>query len=202
VPTTLPIALRDASSDLEAHDINRLFSTMYRDLHRLAHGQKRRMPLLETLNTTSLVHEAYLKLADQSAGQWQDPAHFRAVAATAMRHILINYAEHKAAHKRGGHWRRTTLKETPASSDRRTEMLLELGHAMAELDRLDPRLARIVDCRFFAGMTETEIAQALGVTERTIRRDWAKAKTVVTELLSALQSTPQDRRSGVRPHER
>jgi len=169
-------------------DVGRQFGEMYRELHRVARGQRRRMWDANTLNTTALVHETYLKLVDQSSVKWHGGEHFRALAATAMRHILINYAEHKTAQKRGGQLRRTTLHELPDMTDTRTQTLIEIGEVMVTLDELEPRLAQVVDCRYFAGMTECEIAKALDITERTVRRDWVKAKSLLAELLSSAQA--------------
>jgi RNA polymerase sigma factor (TIGR02999 family) len=177
---------------LDERELDHLFRTLYRELHLVARGQKRRLRWLDTLNTTALVHEAYLKLADRSEAAWDDGAHFRAIAATAMRHILINYAERKAARKRGGASPNFTLDDLPDGDDDRSGVLLELDQAMTELEQSDPRLARIVDCRFFAGLTEAETAKVVGVTERTVRRDWVRARTLLAAFLC-----PPERAAGL-----
>jgi RNA polymerase sigma factor (TIGR02999 family) len=130
----------------------------------------------ETLGTTALVHEAYLKLVDQSRVGWRDRAHFFAVAAMAMRQILVDHARHHAARKRGGGWRRVSLQDDVVSVGEQADALLELDRALERLAGLNTRLARVVECRFFGGLTEQETAEALGVTERTVRRDWVKAR--------------------------
>ncbi len=170
-----------------SHAPNSVFSHVYAELRKMARGQRRRFWGVDTLNTTALVHEAYLKLVDCSEPSWENRAHFLAAASTAMRHILINYAERKRARKRGGDWREVTFDDAAQTGDSRVDALLSIQQALVILDRLDPRLTRIVDCRFFGGLSESEIACALGVTERTVRRDWQKAKAV---LAKALASTP------------
>jgi len=172
-----------------AHAVDSLFRLIYTELHRMARGQRRRMWSVDTLNTTALVHEAYLKLIDQSEPNWEGRAHFLAVASTAMRHILINYAEGKRTRKRGGDLREVTLDDAHGPADGRVESLLAIQQALVQLDDLDPRLVRIVDCRFFGGLTEPEIACALGVTERTVRREWRKAKAVLSRTLSSRSAT-------------
>jgi RNA polymerase sigma factor (TIGR02999 family) len=161
-----------------------LFGHAYAELRKMARCQRRRSWNVETLNTTALVHEAYLKLVDCSAQNWENRAHFLATAATAMRHILINYAERKRALKRGGDWREVSLADAAQRGGGRLETLLAIQQALVVLDRLDPRLTQIVDCRFFGGLSESEIACVLGVTERTVRRDWRKAKAVLAKMLA------------------
>jgi RNA polymerase sigma-70 factor, ECF subfamily len=156
--------------------IDRLFPLVYEGLRRAAHRALRREDPHHTLGTTGLVHEAYLKLIDQTRVGWRDRAHFFAVAALAMRRILIDYARRHQRAKRGGGARPVTLDEGVVSLDERAENLLALDEALTRLSELNPRLSRIVECRFFGGLTEDEIAEALGVTVRTVRRDWAKAR--------------------------
>jgi RNA polymerase sigma factor (TIGR02999 family) len=175
-----------------AEAVDRLFGLIYSELYRMARGQRRRMWSIDTLNTTALVHEAYLKLIDQSGQNWEDRAHFLAVASTAMRHILINYAERKRTRKRGGDWRQVTFDDAPGTTDGRVESLLAIQQALVHLADLDPRLVRIVDCRFFGGLTEPEIACVLGITERTVRREWSKAKAVLAKALSSGDATHSD----------
>lgn len=162
-----------------------LFPRVYDELRRIARGQLRRAWSMDTLNTTSLVHEAYIKLVDQTQAQWQDRAHFFAVSATAMRHIMLNYAEKKSARKRGRDWRRVTFDEALLTAGERAETLIALNDALKELASLDARLATIVEYRFFGGLTEGEIGCVLGVTERTVRREWAKAKAFLSQSLAA-----------------
>jgi RNA polymerase sigma factor (TIGR02999 family) len=138
-----------------------------------------------TLSTTALVHEAYLKLVDQSRAGWRDRAHFLALASLAMRHVLVDRAKARAALKRGGDLRRISLDEEEIGVDDQPEALLQLDEALDRLAALEPRLARVVECRFFGGLTEEEIAEALGVTARTVQRDWAKARMLLQRALES-----------------
>jgi RNA polymerase sigma factor (TIGR02999 family) len=137
-----------------------------------------------TLGATGLVHEAWLKLVDTSRGDWTDRAHFFRVASIAMRQILIGYARARARGRRGGSFKRVTLGDDTASTEDRATALVELDEALERLASLDERLVRVVECRFFAGLSEEETAAALGVTERTVRRDWVKARALLHELLA------------------
>jgi RNA polymerase sigma factor (TIGR02999 family) len=154
----------------------RLFPLVYDELCRIARSQLRRERPGHTLDTSALVHEAYLRLADRTRPEWADRSHFFGVAANAMRRILVEYARRYRAGKRGGVSRRVSLTDVMLVADARADTLLALDEALEELARIDPRLGRVVECRFFAGLTEEETAEALGVTARTIRRDWTKAK--------------------------
>ena len=156
--------------------MDRLFPLVYDELHRMARRALRREHLDHTLGTTGLVHEAYLKLVDQTRVGWRDRAHFFAVAALAMRRILVDYARRHRREKRGGGRRAVSLDESAISLDERAENLMALDEALTRLGALSPRLGRVVECRFFGGLTEEEIAEALGVTTRTVKRDWAKAR--------------------------
>lgn len=165
-----------------------LFPLLYEELRRIAHRQLRGERPGHTLCTTDLVHEAYVKLADQTRAQFASRAHFLAVAAQAMRRILVAYARKVGAEKRGGKWRRLDLDQVDIPIEERAEALVVLDGALDRLTALNPRLAQIVECRFFGGMTEEETATALGVTDRTVRRDWVKAKGW---LLSDLESSDE-----------
>lgn len=169
---TLLRALRSGDSGA----LGRLMPVVYEELHRIAHRELHRRAAGATLQTTGLVHEAYLKLVDQSRVDVEDRAHFLALAATAMRHIIIDYARERAAQKRGGAWRRIPLDRLTAASDERSADLLELHEALERLERFDERLGRVVECRFFAGMTVEETAAALQVAPRTVDRAWQRAK--------------------------
>jgi RNA polymerase sigma factor (TIGR02999 family) len=155
--------------------MDRLFHAVYGELRRIASRQLQSERPGHTLGTTGLVHETYLKLADQTRVQWQDRSHFFRVAAVAMRRILVDYARRHRAKRRGGELQRITLDEN-ASAAERGETLLALDEALERLSRLNPRLAHVVECRYFGGLTEEETAEALGVTLRTVQRDWAKAR--------------------------
>lgn len=168
------------SGDPSAAD--RLFALVYDDLHDRAHRQRRRLDAGETLNTTALLHEAYLKLADRSEAAWNDRFHFFAVASTAMRHILVDYARRRRALKRGEGRRRDCLTEadlaapTTLLADGYALEVLDLDTALDRLEALSPRLKEVVELRFFGGLTIEETAEVLGVTKRTVDRDWLKAK--------------------------
>jgi len=128
----------------------------------------------ETLRTTALINEAYLKLL--RSPEFNDRAHFLRSAALAMRHILVNHARDRVAAKRGGGVAVESLDETVEAAAQSDDSVLEVHEAVDRLAQLDERLAQVVECRFFAGYTEQDTAAALGMTERTIRRDWAKAR--------------------------
>jgi len=160
----------------ESAAVERLFPLVYEELHRIAHRQMGRERTDHTLDTTGLVHEAYLKLIDQTRVQWADRNHFFAVASNAMRRILVDHARRHQTDKRGSAPRRIGLADEMLVAEERADMLLAVDEALAELSQIDPRLSRVVECRFFAGLTEEETAEVLGVTARTVRRDWTKAK--------------------------
>jgi RNA polymerase sigma factor (TIGR02999 family) len=153
-----------------------LFPELYDELRRIAHRQLRAERTGHTLCTTALVHEVYVKLADQTRARFESRAHFLSVAAQAMRRILVTYARRVRTEKRGGEWQRLDLDAVEIPVDERADALVMLDAAMDRLAVLNPRLSRVVECRFFGGMTEEEVATAIGVTERTVRRDWIKAK--------------------------
>ena len=154
----------------------KLFPLVYDELRRIAHRHLARERTDHTLDTTALVHEAYLKLVDQTRAEWTDRTHFFAVAATAMRRILVDYARRYHTDKRGGAPRRVSLTDSMLVADERADTLLAVDEALTELARIDERLSRVVECRFFGGLTEEETAEVLGITARTVRRDWIKAK--------------------------
>jgi RNA polymerase sigma factor (TIGR02999 family) len=162
------------SGDPEALD--RLFPLVYDDLRRVARAQLQRERTDHTLGTTGLVHEAWFRLVDQTRVQWADRAHFLAVATQAMRRILVDYARRYRAAKRGGAPMRVTLDDDMLVAGVRADMLVALDEALTRLAAVDDRLARVVEYRFFGGLTEEETAQLLGITVRTVRRDWARAK--------------------------
>jgi RNA polymerase sigma factor (TIGR02999 family) len=136
-----------------------------------------------SLNTTALVHEAYLKLAGSAGPQWRDRSHFFALASKVMRQILVDRARARATLKRGAKRRVTTFDEQTIAADEQADSLLDLDEALNRLASVAPRLAHVVECRFFGGMTDAEIADVLGVTERTVRRDWDKARLLLRSAL-------------------
>jgi RNA polymerase sigma factor (TIGR02999 family) len=167
---------------------NRLAPLVYGELRAIAHRQLYREADGHTLTTTALVHEAYLKLVDQRRAQWQDRSHFFAIAAHVMRRVLVDYARHHLTRQRtecDDEWAEVLGVELPfvaiaddaiAAADARAQTLVSIEDALTRLGTLDERLVRVVECRFFAGLTEEETAAAIGVTARTVRRDWIKAK--------------------------
>lgn len=158
--------------------LDRALPLVYDELRLLARRQLGREAVGHTLNSGALVHEAYLRLVDQTRGEWRDRGHFLAIASTAMRRILVDHARRHRALRRGGGVRRipfTSLEGMPA--DERAELLVDLDEALLRLAALDERQARVVECRFFGGLTEEETAQALGIGLRTAKRDWARARS-------------------------
>lgn len=184
--------------DAQQHVVNRLlhelragnreaFSELlplaYDDLHDIAGRQRRQWNGEETLDTTAVIHEAYLRLVDQSAPQWESYPHFLAVASTVMRQILLDYAKRKHAVKRGGGYARVPLQEIDAAlsgsvtvGDARSEALIALDDSLRRLAQRDERQSRIVECRFFGGMTIQDTATALGIAPATVGRGWQMAK--------------------------
>jgi RNA polymerase sigma factor (TIGR02999 family) len=136
-----------------------------------------------TLSATGLVHEAYLKIAKQPNLAWRDRSHFMALASLAMRHVLVDRAKARLRHKREGAARPVTLEEHLIADAQQPEALLQINDALDRLAAEEPRLAHIVDCRFFGGFSEPEIADALGVTVRTVQRDWVKARALLRRAL-------------------
>ena len=157
-------------------EFDQLFPLVYDRLRRIAERQIWNDYRDHTLVSTALVHEAYLKLVDGGRVDWRGRAHFYAVAARAMRQILVDYARKKTALKRGGSLHRTTLGDPALASDLSAEDLVSLDDALQRLSRLQERLARVVELRFFGGMTEPEVAETLGIPKRTVQRDWARAR--------------------------
>jgi RNA polymerase sigma factor (TIGR02999 family) len=174
-PHDLTGLVRDARQG-DPTAVERLFPLVYEELRRIASQGLARERSGHTLNTTALVHEAYLKLVDQDRASWNDRAHFLAVAATAMRRILVDHARRQKRQKRGGGRRAVTLDEARVAAGQQAEDLLALDQALSELAIVSERLSRVVECRYFAGLTIDETAAVLGVTGRTVDRDWQKAR--------------------------
>jgi len=155
---------------------DRLLPLVYDELRAQAARYLQRERPDHTLEATALVHEAYLRLVDQTRVQWKDRVHFFAVAAVMMRRVLVNHAKARGAAKRGGTGLRITLDESAAADVAREIDLVALDEALARLADLDPQQARLVELRFFAGLSASEAAGVLGVSERTLHREWAMAK--------------------------
>ena len=154
---------------------------MYHELRRTARRELAVRPN-DSLSTTALVHELYLQFTNADRADWRDRAHFLSVASVAMRHILVDRARRRTAEKRGGPQRHVTLDDNLVGEGQ-AESLLELHEALDRLAELDQRLARVVECRFFGGMTEQETAEALHIGVRTVRRDWIKARGLLYRAL-------------------
>jgi RNA polymerase sigma factor (TIGR02999 family) len=165
---------------------DRLVPLLYGELRAIAHHLLAIRGGQGSLQTTALVHEAYLKLVDQSRAGWRDRAHFLCLASVAMRHVLVDRARARLARKRGGDLRRIPLDMADVAdvaADDQPEALLQLEEALTRLAEVAPRLARVVECRFFGGLTEEEVAAGLGITIRTVQRDWVKARMLLRRAL-------------------
>jgi RNA polymerase sigma factor (TIGR02999 family) len=160
-----------------------LMPLMYQDLRRIARRERQRVRAGATLQTTALIHEAYLKL--EHLASFNDHEHFLRACALAMRHILVNHARDRMAGKRGGGAANIPLEEAPEIGGAPDEMILKINDALLGLAELSPRLAQVVECRFFAGYDDLETARALGLTDRTVRRDWVKARAWLRRELGA-----------------
>ncbi|MGQ0701932.1 MAG: ECF-type sigma factor [Gemmatimonadales bacterium] len=172
-PTTLLTEWRNGNRAA----LDRLFPLVYEDLRRRARNALRRQAEGHTLTTTALVHETYLKLVAVERVCWEDRAHFLALAATAMRHVLMNYARRNRTAKRGGPGRtQLSLDEAPILTDTGADQLLALDEALERLAALNERLSRTVELRFFGGLTVEETAESLGLAQSTVKLDWQKAK--------------------------
>jgi RNA polymerase sigma factor (TIGR02999 family) len=167
---------------------HRLMALVYDELRAMARRQLRGRRPGQTITTTALVHEAYLKLVDRESVTWQDRSHFFSVAALAMRHILVDSARRRVAKKRGGEDVRVTLDEfrlggEEPDAEARAIEVLAVDRALASLAALNERLSLLVELRFFAGLSEEETAQVMGTSERTVRRDWRKARAFLFQAL-------------------
>jgi RNA polymerase sigma factor (TIGR02999 family) len=179
--TELLLELRGGGTEA----VDRLYPLVYDELRRIAGRAFRGERSDHTLGTTGLVHEAYLRLADQTRLEFRDRVHFYAVAARAMRRILVDHARRHRAVKRGGGKPVIVLDEAVLPVEDRAEALVALDEALHDLEELDPRLGQVVQYRFFGGLTEEETGEVLGVTARTVRRDWLKAKGWLYHRLTA-----------------
>jgi len=176
-PTKEVTQLLIAWSNGDEEALEQLMPLVYRELHRLAHRHLRRERTGHTLETTALVHEAYLRLIDQQEVRWQNRAHFFAIAAQTMRRILVEYARARRYQKRGGGAQRVSLDEAMAVSDERAAEVVALDEALTNLAKFDQRKSRMVELRFFGGLSIEETAEVLGVSPGTVMRDWTLAKT-------------------------
>jgi RNA polymerase sigma factor (TIGR02999 family) len=186
VPDTDDLAAlveRWTSGDREAFD--QLTEALYDDLRAIAHRHLRSERPDHTLTTTALVHEAYVELSGRTGPTWRGRAQFFALLSRIMRNVLVDYARRRQAEKRGGDDIRIPLDENTAGVEADLFELLRVNQALEQLEARDARLATVVECRFFGGMPEAEIADALGVSPRTIERDWRRARAYLYSVLSS-----------------
>jgi RNA polymerase sigma factor (TIGR02999 family) len=174
VPDSTQLLLKARTGDRAAFD--RLFAQVYEELRRIAHQRLQRHRPGETLNTTGLVHEVYLRLIDRTRLELHDREHFLALASRAMRFILVNHAEARAAQKRGSGRAPIPLERVQVAAEGQSMDLLALHQALERLGGYDARLGQLVELRFFGGLTYDEIAEVRGVSVPTVRRDWTRAK--------------------------
>lgn len=181
-PTTDPITdllHRHRAGDREALD--QIVGLVYQQLRQTARRQVARGWAGRTLDTTALVHEAYLQMAGDTAVDWQGREHFFAIAARVMRRILVDHARYRGAHKRGGGRHPVDLDRVTLSTSDQLELVLIVDEALTALEAFDARIARVVECRYFAGLTEQETATAMGTSLRTVQRDWLRARAWLLE---------------------
>lgn len=177
--------LLQQASEGEREVLDELLPLVYDELRGIAHNQLRAERPGHTLNTTALVHEAYLKLVDQTRVEWKNRAHFYAVAARAMRRILVDYARKRGRQKRGGDAIRVPLEtDLMAFSSSQSDALQALDESLQRLETINPRHGRVVECRYFGGMTVEETAAALDISPATVSRDWQFARAWLKRELS------------------
>ena len=164
---------------------SQLMPLVYQELRQLARGYLRAERADHTLQATALVHEAYLRLVGQNDAGWKNRAHFFGIAAQMMRRVLVDHARARRAGKRGGADRRTLLDSALAAANNQSAEMMALDEALDRLAALDPRQCRIVELKFFAGLSEEETAEVLGISTRTVKRDWAVARAWLFNQLAA-----------------
>lgn len=169
--------------------VDQLFGHLYEELRDLAHRQLGRGRLARTLNTTALVNEAYLKLVEPERLALEDRNHFLSLSARIMRQVLVDYARRHRTQKRGSGAVHEELDESAVRIDARAEELIALDHAVERLEGLDPRLARVVELRFFGGCSTEEIAGIVGTSTPTVKRDWRKARAFLHRFLVASEAS-------------
>lgn len=179
-----------AAGSGERRDLDALLAAIYDDVRRLAMSHLRAERNDHTLQPTALVHEAYLKLIEQRSTDWKDRAHFFSVASRIIRRILVDHAREKQAAKRGGKARRISLEGIDIPESARDVNLVALDEALQELAQLSERQARIVELRFFGGLTIREIAEALSIGKRSVDRDWQVARAWLFHRLNELEVGP------------
>ena len=163
-------------SNGDAQALEKLTPLVYRDLHRLAQRYLRSEPPSHTLQSTALVHEAYLRLIDQRNTRWQNRAHFFGISAQLMRRILVDYARARKAGKRGGYAAKVHIDESVAAPEQQNLDLVVLDDCLRTLSGIDPQQARVVELRYFAGLTVEETAEVMHVSPTTVKREWRLAR--------------------------
>ena len=177
--------LLEAARRGDAAAMDQLFSVVYDDLHQLAHSKLRRSGALTLLDTTALVHESYLRLFNAHSLEAADRSHFMGYAARVMRSIIVDFVRRRMAERRGGDAVHVDLDSALAQlTDPRERELMHVHEALDELAAIDERLVRVVEMRYFAGMTEPEVAEALGISLRSVARDWEKARLFLATSLN------------------
>lgn len=180
---------RWTDGDTEAFD--RVVEIVYDDLRAIAHNHLKRERSDHTLNTTALVHEAYMALAKQTGPDWRGRSQFFALVSKVMRQLLIDHARKHNTLKRGGGEAKIDLDESAVGTDAELERLLALDEALHQLEERDERMARIVECRYFGGMPHGEIADALGISVRSVERGWSRARTYLFAMLAPTEPPPK-----------
>ena len=180
------LLLRARAGDSSA--LANVFPLIYEELRTIAERQLWNERDGHTLSPTALVHEAYMRLIDYHHVEWTGRAHFLRVAATAMRRILVDHARGQRSLKRGGRLRRVSIDAIQLGAEEQVELLIAVDAALDKLALHDERQAQVVECRFYGGMTEEETAEAIGIGLRTVKRDWAKAKSWLYREISGDES--------------
>lgn len=177
--------LLNAARDGDARATDALFNRVYSELRVLARSNRRRWQGNATMNTTALIHEAFIKLAGSAMADFSNRTHFYATASKAMRQILVNYAQRQSAKKRGGEALRVTLDDSVFATQANADELLQIHQVLSELECEHPRRSRIVECRVFGGMTVDEVADALSISTATVKREWRLATASLYDAMRA-----------------
>lgn len=177
--------LLQAHASGDEHALDELIPLVYNEMHKMAYSRLKGERPDHTYSATALVHEAYLKLIDFNRIDWQNRNHFFAIASQVMRNILVDYAVKQKAQKRGGDNHKITLDEQHIKREMNLEEIISVDQALNRLAEIDERQAKVVECRFFGGLTIEETAQALGISEPTVSRDWKVARAWLNRELGA-----------------
>ena len=177
------IALLAAVRRGDSHAVDELFGVLYPDLRQLAHSRLRRSGQLTLLDTTGLVHEAYLRLFQAGSLEAVDRAQFMAYAARVMRSVVVDFVRRRSADRRGGNVVHVELDDQAPISDPREREVERVDEALEELSKIDERLVSVVEMRYFAGMTEEQVAEALGISRRSVARDWENARLYLAKVM-------------------